>query len=527
MLVADRFRTRVAIGLCSFLLMHCGGRSSVPQGDGTRPLVACNQDNDCFDGNLCVTKACIEGYCRTVKTKTCDDGNPCTSDLCDPPTGNCAYPLKVSDNDGDGYYGPLPGAQPGASGSCGNDCNDSNAMVHPGAPEICDGLDNNCDGRIDEGINSYSLSGSRVRVTDDTFAEGYPDGLVYNGSYFALTFTGEKSPSAFQGYFSGYDKFGTRVVPISSVSQTANNSFGGPLIWTGSAFASAWEVHSENAYDIYFNQLDIRGKKLGPDVRITNNSGFSINPTLFWDGVNYWIAWSDQNGSENDPFRIYGQKVSTDGQLVGTTTALTDAILDARSPILLRSPNASMLFYLTGNSPNLSSQLRQRVSAQLLGPDMSPSGSSIYLSDGGVSDYTADWVGDRYIVAWSTGGQAIGSAIWAASIDTAGNVLQVAQTITFGANFARSPNLLSLGDRFALAWSDDRTTYNHYGVRFAVYSPNFAALSAVQTLAETDYPCVGPVLASGGSGLALVYTELTSAQSGLSYFLPLACGATF
>jgi hypothetical protein len=29
------------------------------------------------------------------------------------------------------------------------DCDDTNAAVHPGAMEICDGLDNNCDGLID------------------------------------------------------------------------------------------------------------------------------------------------------------------------------------------------------------------------------------------------------------------------------------------------------------------------------------------------------------------------------------------
>jgi hypothetical protein len=55
--------------------------------------------------------------------------------------GPCGY----TDADGDGYYAEI------------DDCNDSNPNIHPGALEVCDGVDNDCDDQIDEGfvMNTY------------------------------------------------------------------------------------------------------------------------------------------------------------------------------------------------------------------------------------------------------------------------------------------------------------------------------------------------------------------------------------
>ncbi|MFT4974226.1 MAG: hypothetical protein ACI8S6_000108 [Myxococcota bacterium] len=53
----------------------------------------------------------------------------------------------IDDDDGDGI------------GESAGDCDDRDATVYPGAPEACDGVDDDCDGIIDEGTPCYDDDG--------------------------------------------------------------------------------------------------------------------------------------------------------------------------------------------------------------------------------------------------------------------------------------------------------------------------------------------------------------------------------
>lgn len=83
-------------------------------------------------------------------------------------TAEYALTLTASDLDQDGYVARTGG---------GTDCDDTRAPVHPGAQELCNGRDDNCDGVRDEGFDVGALcdapgicSGQRTCAPDGTVA---------------------------------------------------------------------------------------------------------------------------------------------------------------------------------------------------------------------------------------------------------------------------------------------------------------------------------------------------------------------
>jgi len=122
-------------------------------------------DTDC-DGNLHPDESDGDGDGVTVCDGDCDDDeaaiNPDAEESCNGIDDNCDDAVDEGltlDGDADGFT-----SLTSCEGSS-DDCNDTDPAVHPGALEVCNGIDDNCDGEVDEGL-TFDVDGDGYTSMD-------------------------------------------------------------------------------------------------------------------------------------------------------------------------------------------------------------------------------------------------------------------------------------------------------------------------------------------------------------------------
>lgn len=139
------------VGLCEACVVHeqCGslGRCVRLTGGAFACAAVCNPD----------IPSCPRGFECVVRVESPD------FPVCVPVGESCCV-----DEDADGYGGGV--------GCEGVDCDDSDIEVNPGAPELCNGEDDDCDGEVDD--MASDCGGQQCRETGETYEEVTPGSCV-------------------------------------------------------------------------------------------------------------------------------------------------------------------------------------------------------------------------------------------------------------------------------------------------------------------------------------------------------------
>ena len=152
-------------------------------------------DGDGVGGAFFTTTACSQPSGYEATSDDCDDLEsftyPGAAELCDSRDNDCDGTVDeeedlqpgsgntwFADADGDGYGDSASlntaCAQPANHVSNSSDCNDSDANVAPGEVEVCNGVDDDCNGAADEADSGLLLS-SQTTFYADVDGDGYGD----------------------------------------------------------------------------------------------------------------------------------------------------------------------------------------------------------------------------------------------------------------------------------------------------------------------------------------------------------------
>jgi putative metal-binding protein len=499
------------VPLGGLLFLACGSRTELPPGRvlgaagsagmaGAPASVECSSVADCPPPppEQCGAAACTDGVCSLKLGQVCNDESPCTTDSCQ--SGACVFMDARVDADGDGAFASGNLSDPKAALGCGTDCDDAAPMVHPGAVELCDALDNDCNGVIDEGSLLFPAGGGPTQVSPPDADRSWGAGLAFDGQGFGASMTSVAGRT--QGQFQQLDARGQLIGGVQRIARVNAEAYGGPLVWSGERYLTAYQdARQDGNYEIYFDLLNRKGERLIEDLRITNADDYSLRPSVLWTGAEGLLIWDDRRfEGSGDGSVIFGQRVSFDGRLIGGNLRLSPPGVRAENAAVALSDHDVGIAFMTLDATD-APRLKFMTASRALDQATAPIDIAFDDPDGPV--LTA--LSDEYVVTFHQDSGVIGPAIYGAVIDQNG-VVRAAQSMTAGAAHARGNATFSYGNRFVMVWADD--SEGIYQLYAQTFDKKLSPISGRVRITNTTSNTLGPSLAAASDGgLGVLYTD--------------------
>lgn len=225
-------------------------------------------------------------------------------------------------------------------------------------------------------------------------------------------------------------------------------------------FIVVWTDNRNGNDDVFAQRFDLNGIRLGSEFKLNDdvgtNSQNSPTVTPLPDG-GYWIAWTD---ARNGDFDIYAQRISREGEKIGTNFRVNDDFGSSHQRIssigLERQNNTMMLAWEDERNGNCD------IYASIVEPQNNHNNPNFRINDDPIgigSHYYPSVAGgkNRFLVTWYDSRE--GGNIYAQYISATGNKIGNNFLVNEGAVEAHQWYpfcAMDTGNRSVIVWMDNR-----------------------------------------------------------------------
>jgi len=169
---------------------------------------------------------------------------------------------------------------------------------------------------------SGNMISSDIKINSYTTNNQMDSSVSYDGNNFLVTWTSWESGSTNGVYGQFVSTAGALIGSEFRVNSfSAHNQLNSSVAFDGSNYLVVWEsgtVQEGSLYGIYGQLINPSGTFVGNEFRInTYTTDNQRNPSLAFDGTDYLVVW-ESTGQDGSLAGIYGQRVTTSGELAGT-----------------------------------------------------------------------------------------------------------------------------------------------------------------------------------------------------------------
>jgi len=336
--------------------------------------------------------------------------------------------------------------------------------------------------------NGFLLD-TTVSYTSAYYGQKYPS-VAFDGTNYLVVWTDERPNS-----FYSYDIYGARVSPSGTVHDPAGIAIStaphfqkNPTVaFDGTNYFVVWEDFRNGSWDIYGVRVDTSGSVLdSSDIPIAYGVHSEGSPYCAFGSTHYLVVWTD-NRNVASSYDIYGTRIDTSGNVLDPTgIAISTAVNSQYAPSVAFDGLNYLVVWNDIHAGTSHDIYGTRVTQA--GVVLDPSGIAISSASQAQESALLEFDGTNYLVVWQDNRNISSSDIYGARVDTSGTVLDsLGIAISTAPDDQSNPSICFDNTQYFVVWHDDRTGIDSdvYGSRVStsgsVLDVSGIAISAVQS----------------------------------------------